>query len=536
MCNCQVAIGGVMKTQGNIEASDEAYEQALQIARTLKDKKLVSKCLINISSNLRSRGDYVGAVQQLQEAINIVEEIDDKQLQGSAFGTMASIYRMQGNYAVALEYYLKTLRLNEQTNNSDGVITNLVNIAGIQHDQNEFDAALETLNKALKKSEEKGDSVRISICYTNIGNVYKQMNNPEALGYFQKALKISKDYDVAHNVNNHLNIGSIYTDRGDFANAMKSFDEALTLAQKANLRSSIGEVYVKMGTLYFAQKKYSMAMEYIQKALDIAQKIRYNDLQKDCNQLLSEINATIGNYKDAYAYHVEYKTLYDSIFNEKTTRKIALLESSYKFEKERQLYELEKSGRELRIKSQQQAILLLVVTSLLILLLSIAVYRSGRLKKRVLELEIENINKELEANQKIMAVAKLKLIQNSERDLHNVKMLEDIGKSTVGDGQKNLSSLISNYKIQTNHSNWEEFETLFTKINTSFWDKLSELNPNLTPNERKLCAFLKLNMSNKDIMLITFQTEDALKKSRLRLRKKFDLDRSINLTAFINNL
>lgn len=94
MCNCQVAIGGVMKTQGNIEASDEAYEQALQIARTLKDKKLVSKCLINISSNLRSRGDYVGAVQQLQEAINIVEEIDDKQLQGSAFGTMASIYRM----------------------------------------------------------------------------------------------------------------------------------------------------------------------------------------------------------------------------------------------------------------------------------------------------------------------------------------------------------------------------------------------------------------------------------------------------------
>lgn len=122
-------------------------------------------------------------------------------------------------------------------------------------------------------------------------------------------------------------------------------------------------------------------MKYIQKALDIALKIRYNDLQKDCNQLLSEINATIGNYKDAYAYHVEYKTLYDSIFNEKTTRKIALLESSYKFEKERQLYELEKSGRELRIKSQQQAILLLVVTSLLILLLSIAVYRSGRLKK-----------------------------------------------------------------------------------------------------------------------------------------------------------
>lgn len=135
-----------------------------------------------------------------------------------------------------------------------------------------------------------------------------------------------------------------------------------------------------------------------------------------------------------------------------------------------------------------------------------------------------------------MAVAKLKLVQNSERDAQAIKTLEDIGQSVVGADHKNLNSLINKYKFQSNHSNWEEFETLFTKVNTSFWEKLNELCPTLTPNERKICVFLKLNMSNKDIALITLQSEEALKKSRLRLRKKFDLDRSTNLSAFIQSI
>lgn len=99
-----------------------------------------------------------------------------------------------------------------------------------------------------------------------------------------------------------------------------------------------------------------------------------------------------------------------------------------------------------------------------------------------------------------------------------------------------LTSLIGNYKLQSHLSNWEEFEALFTKVNAPFWHKLNELYPSLTPNERKLCVFLKLNMSKKDIALITFQSEEALKKARLRLRKKFDIDRMTNLTTFIQNL
>ncbi|MEF9950912.1 MAG: hypothetical protein RR752_06995, partial [Mucinivorans sp.] len=302
------------------------------------------------------------------------------------------------------------------------------------------------------------------------------------------------------------------------------------------MKRLLGEVQQKMSALYFKQGNYRMAIEYTKKALNLATPINYIDLQKECYKQLADIYAAMGNFKEAYSNYVQYKSLYDFLFNEKATRQIALLESSYQFAKEKEVYKIEKSSRELKIKSQHQIILSLIVVSILIILLAVALYWSGRLRKRVLKLEIANINRELEANQKAMAVAKLKLVQNAERDLHNVKMLEDIGNSTMGEGKNNVNSLISNYKLQANHSNWEEFETLFTKIHKPFWDELNDINPTLTPNERKLCAFLKLNMNNKDIALITFQSEEALKKSRLRLRKKLNLDRSINLTTFIQNI
>jgi DNA-binding CsgD family transcriptional regulator len=77
---------------------------------------------------------------------------------------------------------------------------------------------------------------------------------------------------------------------------------------------------------------------------------------------------------------------------------------------------------------------------------------------------------------------------------------------------------------------------LFGKVHRSFYEKLNEQYPNLTANERKICAFLKLNMSNKDIANITFQSDDALKKARLRLRQKLGIDRETNLAVFLQNI
>ncbi|HEY5509002.1 MAG TPA: PAS domain-containing protein, partial [Paludibacter sp.] len=128
-----------------------------------------------------------------------------------------------------------------------------------------------------------------------------------------------------------------------------------------------------------------------------------------------------------------------------------------------------------------------------------------------LQLSNAKINKELELNQKSMTAATLKLIQNAEHDAITIQRLQQIEINTDNEGKKDINALISDYKRSSYHSNWVEFEILFEKVHGSFYGQINTLYPTLTSNERKMCAFLRLNMSNKDIANITFQSDEALK-------------------------
>lgn len=151
-------------------------------------------------------------------------------------------------------------------------------------------------------------------------------------------------------------------------------------------------------------------------------------------------------------------------------------------------------------------------------------------------LEIDLANSELEYSRKKLTSATLRLVQNSERDDYCIKMLKSINTDLREEREQQIRALINYYKNQSVYSNWDEIELLFLKVNTDFYDKLNTRFPSLTLNERKLCVFLKLNMNNKDISKITFQSEEALKKARLRLRKKINLDRNENLSSFIQSI
>ena len=158
---------------------------------------------------------------------------------------------------------------------------------------------------------------------------------------------------------------------------------------------------------------------------------------------------------------------------------------------------------------------------------------SNKEKEKLLSLEFDRVNNELEMNQKIMMLASLKLIQNSERDMVIIEKLKEI---KLNKKFKNINSLISYFKHSSSVSNLNEFEMLFKSIHFNFYKILNNKFPDLTANERKICAFLKLNMSSKDISKITFQSDAALKKARLRLRKKLGIGRETNLTVFLQNI
>jgi len=158
------------------------------------------------------------------------------------------------------------------------------------------------------------------------------------------------------------------------------------------------------------------------------------------------------------------------------------------------------------------------------------------LEKKILKLEIKKIQSKLEKNQKLLATSTLKLIQNQKQTQKIVDNLSKIKEKCTDINKKNINDAISTIKTNSYSSNWNEFKILFERVHNTFYDNLNAKFPDLTPNEIKICAFLKLGLTNKQICAITFSNENAVKKAKTRLRKKLDIDVSVNMNKFIQSI
>jgi Bacterial regulatory proteins, luxR family. len=83
----------------------------------------------------------------------------------------------------------------------------------------------------------------------------------------------------------------------------------------------------------------------------------------------------------------------------------------------------------------------------------------------------------------------------------------------------------------------EEFEIRFHQVHNDYYKKLMEHAPDLSPGELKICTFLKLNMSSKEISAITRQSVKSIEVARTRIRKKMNLtNQDVNLVSFLMEL
>jgi len=85
-------------------------------------------------------------------------------------------------------------------------------------------------------------------------------------------------------------------------------------------------------------------------------------------------------------------------------------------------------------------------------------------------------------------------------------------------------------------SDWEVFQEAFNQTDRDFLKKIKETHPSLTPNDLKLCVYLRLNLSSKEIAPMLNISPQSVEIKRFRLRKKLELDHTQNLTEYILNL
>lgn len=88
-------------------------------------------------------------------------------------------------------------------------------------------------------------------------------------------------------------------------------------------------------------------------------------------------------------------------------------------------------------------------------------------------------------------------------------------------------------EIENFENNWNSFKVHFENVYKGFFESIEKAFPILSQNDLKLCAFMKMKLSNKEIAQILNVTKKAVEQSKRRMRKKLDLENEVDLLDFI---
>ena len=154
-----------------------------------------------------------------------------------------------------------------------------------------------------------------------------------------------------------------------------------------------------------------------------------------------------------------------------------------------------------------------------------------KLKNDKLKNEMIHRDKEL-ANQTMDLIHKNKFLTKIKEDLEKIK-----GASSDEMLKVKISSMIGKINKDVDHDKqWEVFETAFDEVHEDFLNRLKTRFPNLTPKELRLCAYLRMNISTKEIAPLMNISIRGVEICRYRVRKKIKIDRDTNLTSLLIDL
>ena len=151
-----------------------------------------------------------------------------------------------------------------------------------------------------------------------------------------------------------------------------------------------------------------------------------------------------------------------------------------------------------------------------------------KLKNEKLEAEVNFKNKEL-ATTTMHLAQRGKLLNKIKEELLPIVKTENPENSP--EEFKKILSLLND--AERADADWEQFSVHFDHVHSNFLSKLKERVPTLSANDLKLCAYLKMNLSSKEMAQLMSVTTRAVEVSRYRLRKKLDVSSDTNLFDYL---
>lgn len=512
-----------------IDKHPDSLYQILEEAIYLGEKKDMAERVVKLEllkGQLLDRlNNYVKAQQAFLRAERILDslrgELPDStyiKQKISFLNNMATVFFRTGKPEEALDYYRQVIDYLEHAN----------------------EAALPSNTRLY-----------YMIAYNNIGSVYLQQKKYEsAETYYLKSITYLEEENKLALSSILNNLGIIEKDRGYYQKSLDYLTRSLELRRERGFIAGEVQALNNVGDLLWKMGKTRSALDTLLKVSQMAKDHKLIQSYNIAVEKIAAIYYELGEYKKAYLTHVDFKLQYDSLMNQENLNNITQIEMQHRFEQKmneeamlRQKEDLVRQRRETSyFFTTITAILLLSVITLLYALQRSKLKRhqlateKDRLRQKSLELENEKLNLDLDYKNKELTTNVIYLARTNEFIAEVAEKLMKRRIYFTKENQKLVDELIRDLQSFSGRDTWKEFELRFQEVHKDFYLKLNDRFPELSANEKKLCAFLRLNMTTKEVSAITYQSINSITVARSRLRKKLGVDQDENLISFLEKL
>ena len=497
--------------------SELAFFYQSQEKTTTQDYKNLINCYIPLGAAFEELGLKNMAMDYYMEGIEIADQHNFQSHKAMLLNNIGVIYFGIEDYDQALEYFTKASIINSKEKNKDELFINYNNIAEVYMKKNNLSKSMDYSLKALQYLDEQKDGAMYYMMHSNIGLTYTLRNDyPMAISYLNNAIVHQKELGLTtYLISSYLNIADVYIKTNNLDTANYFAQEALNLAtEKENISLQI-QTLLTQSSLAKIDKNYALSLELLEKA----------DLLKDS---------------------------------------IQQLDNKKKMENWEKIYELEKIhtiNNSIIDKWDPKTILLIMIGIVTILIcLIIILYLTNKNKDQKIErTKLSEIKHQKEQSERFAAEEEKNKEMQKEIDLQNRQLttytlekirfnelISDINSELKQvlleinprskEHKERIQNLLNKLAQLDIHDNWQEFQYYFEQVHPCFYERLEAQFPSLTARDKRLCAFISLGLTTKEIATITFREVRSCESSRNRLRKKLGVSAEVDLTKFIGEI
>lgn len=421
----------------------------------------------------------------------------------------------------------------------------------------DYSKAIDLSNDAIALFQTEQDSLNLALCYNNRGIIHTYINEyQQADRFLKKALELNRSSHDLKRIAANLNNLCLY--KGNIKEQLKWINEAIVINKNLNAKWSLSENYNNLGKLYIYAGKYSQAIDALKTAYRIASEVGAKGLMCDNYEYAAQAYNAIGNYQMAYQKQAALTELSKEIQN---TNKLRSVEQRIAQEKMFALQQKERQKQqEYEIATLQRNFITFLVIIVLLTVIGTLLFQRYKRKKK-----LQLLNAQYRIEQSEHEIAKLKM-QQLKADLENAQQALETNKqetmnfavflqsrnelldkiqeqvrqsyrmehSELIAHLKKLNAFIKQYQT-TNKANSTTLQTIDEK-SQEFLAHLTERHPNLTQGEKHLASLLRVNLSTKEIAMLTGNTPKTINMNRYRLRKSLGLSGEDDLIQYIQSI